>query len=64
MMNDDVARRLRAQKEEIERQAMGALCDYFTSKESRRRLMEVMAPKATFERWWAFELALEPNPLL
>lgn len=65
MIDDDavaVRKRLLAQKEEIERQVMGALWDYFAglSKEPRERVMKAMAPdRTTFERWWVHELALE-----
>jgi hypothetical protein len=55
-----VRKRLRVKKEEIERQVMGALWDYFAtlSKEPRERVMKAMAPdRTTFERWWVHELA-------
>jgi hypothetical protein len=60
-----VKKRLRAQKDEIERQVMQGLpewTDYLArlSKEARMRVMKAMAPdRTTFERWWVLELATE-----
>jgi hypothetical protein len=66
MIDDDaaaVAKRLRAKKEEIERQVMQGLpgwTDYLArlSQEARIRVMKAMAPdRTTFERWWVHEIA-------
>jgi len=67
MIDDDDARRkerLRAEKEEIERRVMQGLpewTDYLARlpKEDREREMKKLADRATFDRWWVRELALE-----
>ena len=68
MTIDDDARRnkerLRAEQEEIERRVMQGLpgwTDYLRRlpKEDRERLMKKLADRATFDRWWVRELALE-----